>query len=196
MEVLIFLVSFLTILNTIFHVTHIFSSTGFKNGYLFFISLIILFLYNISFLTIFSYFFLKKFSNTYFFLFSLYHYLAFFFIYFFIICLTIVLKYFSLITEYFILLFFKFDFNLIPNEYKIMHTPIYKNTVFLRKVFFVSYLLSILTFIFISKNYLLFLAKNDPSINKSLFKEDIQLYYSAFFIYAIPIIISLKKSKN
>lgn len=196
MENLVFLVLLLTILNTVFHVTHIYSDKGFKNSYLFFFSLIMLLLYTTSFLTIFSSILFKKFSNSYFFLFSLYHYIAFFFIYFLIICSTIILKYITLGIKSFILLFSNFEFNLIPKEYKIMYIPIYKNTTFLKKVFMISYLLSVLTFIFISKNYLISVATNDPSIDLGLFNKDIELYYSAFFISAITLLVNFKNFKN
>lgn len=60
----------------------------------------------------------------------------------------------------------------------------------------ISYLLSVLTFIFISKNYLISVATNDPSIDLGLFNKDIELYYSAFFISAITLLVNFKNFKN
>lgn len=219
----------LTFLNLVFHISHLYSKSGFtsKNQFLFsyliFIAYSILFFY--FFLTILS----KLFPNAYIFIFIAYHSTIFFNVYAFNIFIFWLLKRLSLKINYFLNYISKFllkiktsskrnktilnqtlyflasiiyyflpksDFYLIPLEYNFMKIPIYKNTSFLRKILLISYFSSILIFIFIFKNYIISFFTNESNTNKELLMEDFKLYYNAFFLSSITVLIAFKNNKK
>ncbi|KXA05046.1 hypothetical protein HMPREF3222_03114 [Clostridium perfringens] len=185
MNLTFILLSLLTILNIIFHITHIYSKDGFKNFYTYVFSLVIFIVYTLSIFIIFTKYLLDKYSNLYFLIFLLYHLLAFLLIYFSLILISFIVKYLSI--------FLSPKINLIPQEYELLKTPIYKNTKFLKKTFLISYLLSTVIFVFVFKNYLFLEIKKTSGIDINLLKDDISLYYNTFFIASLTLLGIFKK---
>lgn len=194
MKLLIFLAIILAILATLFstisHLTHIYSISGFKNGNHFMYTLIFFVLYNLTFVNAFTSALYKKFSNIHSILFLSLHIALFFVTYLYIVLIISALKWISIGIKK--LKFIKVD--LFPLEYPFLHHKLYKNTKLLKKILILSYLISILIFVFFIKDYLLNLALNDKTINIDVFKDNLKDYNQVFLISLIPIIYaSLKK---
>lgn len=180
----------LTILNIIFHLTHVYSKKGFKSNNIFMFSTFIFTIYTLVFFINIGSFIYDNFIHSYFLIFILYHLTLFLSIY---ISLIYILSFLKFINSF--LLKFNSNFDLIPLEYNFLKISIYKNSKLLKNLLLTSYFLSTLSFIFFIKNYLLLEAKTDTSIDFSLFKDDINLYYSIFFISLLPLFINFNKNK-
>lgn len=212
----------LTLLNLVFHISHLYSKDGFPSKNQFLFSYMIFVLYSLLFVILITITLIKKFPTSYFSVFMLYHSTIFFLVYAINILTILVLKklntflnksikYLSKLKDslsnnrnnfkqliYFLLSFLlpKSDFYLIPLEYNFTKIAIWKNTILLRRILLVSYFSSILIFIFIFKNYIISFFINESSINRELLIEDFKLYYNAFFLSSITVLIAFKNKKN
>lgn len=212
----------LTLLNLVFHISHLYSKDGFPSKNQFLFSYMIFVLYSILVVLLISITLIKKFPTSYFSIFMLYHSTIFFFVYA-LNVLTIwvlkklnnilnkIIRYLSKLKNslannknrfkqliYFLLsiLLPKSDFYLIPLEYNFTKITIWKNSILLRRILLVSYFSSILIFIFIFKNYIISFFTNESNTTKELLMEDFKLYYNAFFLSSITILIAFKNNKK
>lgn len=192
-KILIIISLSFSILSIIYHFSRIFSKTPFETQASFYLSILTFFSCGTIFLTSINILLFTIFNSSYFFIFFAYHLMAFFIVYLIIIISLILIKIICILVNK---INFLGNLEIIPFKSIFILDPLHRNNFLLRKVVCISYLISILIFIFIFKNYLLHIAGTDNSIDYPLFKADLEKYYNVFFASSLTVILALFKIKK